>query len=902
MSKAHSRSGRDMSGKNSSGVRISKASLLPSGTISPKSYLWLLIPAAAAVLLSLFLREDAGNFLVWWITLLVFGLAAFPLTAYLFRFFEGRGYGFSKAAGVLIVAFVVWTLAYVKVLPFTQPFILLILLSLGAVSWGVPVTRNAAFDAVKAKNGLRDVAIQESLFIVALFAWCVIKGNYSAIIGEEKFMDFAFLNVLVRTDSLPSPDPWMAGQTINYYYFGQYIYALLTKFSGVRNAVAYNLAMCSCFAFTFSMSYSLGSMFMDGAIKKGLPAPKLFRTGAGILTALCVSLFGNSHAFYYWEKSPGNGLLSTFSEFGINVGRTASFFYPDSTRFIGYNPESEIYDAAMAVIKAGDRTIHEFPVYSFLLGDLHAHVVSMLGVLLIIAILFALFWAAREPFWDDRYGSKGTITSPGYSFLQHLRGELFLVLQPEIIATGFLLAIATMCNYWDFLIYFIFSCMVLLIYATKRSAKLATLPGLIFFAAQTAMILLCYLKFSSQPAAHFGMQFLVLALSLCGTALLPCALTRTGLGMSFLFVTATLGSLPFNMNFDMIANALARVENTTSGYQFFILWGTHLTFAIVLILFTLLRGFLHRSEEKSSRGPVSGFLSRLLPTDLFMSGTAVVGFILLLAPEIFYVMDIYGGSYKRANTMFKFTFEAFILLSLVVGYTLFRLYAARTQSTIKNILILSTAIFLTGSIFVIGTYPAVSIEQRSGAISLDESFTLDGTASLADRDSPQLTGYMGDMRSYLEAIDWLNLYVDGTPVICEAFGPSYTDFNIVSAYTGLPTVIGWQTHEWLWRFQGVVDENGDLVSDPAKADVWLDVMTPRNNDIALIYTSSDAAQVLETLKRYNVEYLIVGDLERVQYPTINDSLLKSLGSVVFESGSLYIVEIGAESSVPYHEA
>lgn len=372
--------------------------------------------------------------------------------------------------------------------------------------------------------------------------------------------------------------------------------------------------------------------------------------------------------------------------------------------------------------------------------------------------------------------------------------------------------------------------------------------------------------------------------------------------MSFLFVTATLGSLPFNLNFDMITNALARTENTTSAYQFFILWGTHIAFAVVLILFSLVRGILHRNVEKNSRGPVSGFLARMLPTDLFMSGTAVVGMLLLLAPEIFYVMDIYGGSYKRANTMFKFTFEAFILLSLVIGYTLFRLYAARTESTLKNTLILTTALILTGSVFAIGTYPVVSVEQRSGQITLDESFTLDGTASLADRDSPQLSGFLGDMKSYKEAVDWLNLYVDGTPVICEAFGPSYTDFNIVSSYTGLPTIIGWQTHEWLWRFQGVVDENGDLVSNPEKPDVWIDIMTPRNNDVALIYTSADAVQVLETLNRYDVQYLIVGDLERVQYPMINDSILRSLGNVVFESGSLYIVEIGAESDVPYHEA
>ena len=133
--------------------------------------------------------------------------------------------------------------------------------------------------------------------------------------------------------------------------------------------------------------------------------------------------------------------------------------------------------------------------------------------------------------------------------------------------------------------------------------------------------------------------------------------------------------------------------------------------------------------------------------------------------------------------------------------------------------------------------------------------------------------------------------MSGTPSICEAYGNSYTDNCIVSAYTGLPTIIGWQTHEWLWRFQGVVNSQGDLVSDPSKLDVWQDILTPRQTAVKTIYTGTDEMEVRSLLKKYDVTYLIVGDLERTQYVDINDTLLTSLGEKVFENGSLYIIKV-----------
>jgi len=434
--------------------------------------------------------------------------------------------------------------------------------------------------------------------------------------------------------------------------------------------------------------------------------------------------------------------------------------------------------------------------------------------------------------------------------------------------------------------------MTLLIYSIKTSRHFVSFSGLPFFVTETAMILIAYLKYSKMAFTHVGIQMLILVICLIGTSLIPCALTRTGLGMSFLFTTASLCSLTFNSKFDMIANSLAKTVDQSPIYQFLILWGTHILFALILIAVTIFSRKTSQVEHDIDdkyipENAAARFFAKMNPADIFMSGIAVVSFLLLAAPEIFYVRDIYSGSYKRSNTMFKFTFEAFVLLSLVLAYSFFRFLCIRIKSRPQLYTFTAGALILSLMIFIPMHYPFAAIVQRTGPISLNNYIGLDGTAALKTKDSLQLTSGAGDLASYSNAIEWLNTNVKGTPSICEAFGNSYTDNCVVSAYTGLPTVIGWQTHEWLWHFQGVVNSSGELVSIPGK-DVWKNILTPRQTDVRTIYTSESITEVQRLLRKYNVTYLIVGDLERTQYVDIKDSVLTKLGTRVFESGSLYI--------------
>jgi uncharacterized membrane protein len=233
----------------------------------------------------------------------------------------------------------------------------------------------------------------------------------------------------------------------------------------------------------------------------------------------------------------------------------------------------------------------------------------------------------------------------------------------------------------------------------------------------------------------------------------------------------------------------------------------------------------------------------------------VLSSILILVPEFIYVKDIYP-TYYRANTMFKLVYEAFILLSLSCGYILVKLITGIRR---KKILIpFSMASFVL--LFLVLIYPVFAINSYYNNLQTKNK-SLDGTAYLASL-------YPNDYR----LIIWLNKNVHGQPVILEASGDSYTDYARISANTGLPTVIGWSVHEWLWR--GTYD-----------------VVAPRIADVQILYTTHNITTARSLIKKYNISYVVVSDLERQKYPSINEQSFVKLGKLIFESDQTKLYKI-----------
>ena len=324
-----------------------------------------------------------------------------------------------------------------------------------------------------------------------------------------------------------------------------------------------------------------------------------------------------------------------------------------------------------------------------------------------------------------------------------------------------------------------------------------------------------------------------------------------------ILILATLIILPFTMQFDSsnMVQGVALAQHHSLPHQLLVLWGLP-TILTVLFIISLLVEKLKLAENRS--------LYRLLKSvtlpDLFavVMGLCAIG--LVLIPELVYVRDIYENGNARANTMFNLTYQAYIMFALTMGYGIYRLLAVTRQKVFKII----SGICLFFLIWTVG-YFGKSVDSWFGKVLNPSGYQ--GLYALGYLDT--------DFSEDVSAIQWLKENIKGAPVVLEANGDSYSGYERVSAATGLPTILGWYVHEWLWR-----NDTDDLNRKQA--------------DIMSIYTSQDETQVRALLTEYGVSYIFVGSKEREKYEdSLNNALLQSLGEIVFmdEDSGTYIVKV-----------
>ena len=262
---------------------------------------------------------------------------------------------------------------------------------------------------------------------------------------------------------------------------------------------------------------------------------------------------------------------------------------------------------------------------------------------------------------------------------------------------------------------------------------------------------------------------------------------------------------------------------------------------------------------------MSGFIKfvilkdkKIISLDLLILSLATAALILVIIPEIFYAKDIYPQHY-RANTVFKFGYQAFTILGLLSGYLIVRIISSK-----PSYLYLLPASFL---FTLVAVYPYFAISSYYN--NLQSATDLDGLKYLS---STHPSDYLG--------IIWLRNNVQGQPIILEANGDSYTDYLRVSANTGLPTVAGWPVHEWLWR--------GDYSG-----------ISSRIPEVQLLYESEDLNETRQLIKKYNISYVFIGDLERQKYPKLAAGKFANLGEEVFQHGETIIYKLSSDlNSLP----
>ena len=187
--------------------------------ILPESIAAVILIALSAYLLG----GDVWTFWTWWLLALFMGMVAMPVTGRLFEGFEDKGWLFSKALAIAVTGFLTWFLAAVKLLPFTA-----------ATCIGVSVICGILFH-VQLKKGIEcypsgkiQLIVREELLFFGIFLlWTYLAGFRPQAYGTEKFMDYGFMEAMMRSKTLPARDLWYSQGTINYYYGGQYFAVFL---------------------------------------------------------------------------------------------------------------------------------------------------------------------------------------------------------------------------------------------------------------------------------------------------------------------------------------------------------------------------------------------------------------------------------------------------------------------------------------------------------------------------------------------------------------------------------------------------------------------------------------------------------------------------------------------------
>jgi hypothetical protein len=283
--------------------------------------------------------SDLMAVLTWWILVQIFGLVALPLAFRLFRPLPDRGYGVSKALGMLLSSYVFWLLGMLGFLRNDTGAILFALGIAAGMSLSYYMRRPAPDGSEGAGDGQAETRLLpwlrahwrlvlaiELVFASSLIGWSLYRAYVPRILtaGGEKFMELAFLNGFRRSEVLPPLDPWLAGYGISYYYFGYLMMSNLIRLSGVAPSVGFNVGGAMLFGLTvtgaFSLVYNLVASFARPrwdrdarqTADQDVPArPRLRRAWVGIalLGVVFVVLLGNLEGAL--EVAHWNGIGST---------------------------------------------------------------------------------------------------------------------------------------------------------------------------------------------------------------------------------------------------------------------------------------------------------------------------------------------------------------------------------------------------------------------------------------------------------------------------------------------------------------------------------------------------------------------------------------------------------------
>lgn len=849
------------------------------------------------------------SFISWYLLITLVGWLAFPLAYRLLPHLSDRGFALTRAFGLLLWGFSFWLLVSFRLLQNTSGGILFALVLLAAIS---ALAMRGRWQELRAwiQQNRRQVLVTEVLFLAAFILWAVVRTMNPDISGTEKPMELAFINAILRSPTFPPHDPWLSGYAISYYYFGYVMVAMLTKLSGVSSGVAFNLAVALWFALTavsaYGVLYSLLARYFTDVQEAGKQA---VARGAALLAPLFLLIVGNLEGFLemlhakgiFWQQT-GDGWQSSFWSWLniqelVNPPNLPLSWAPQRPGGIWWWRASRVLQD-FNLQHQGEEVIDEFPFFSYLLADLHPHVLAMPFVLLAVGLALNFYfyawqnllpeislgqwtrlWAkdVQPSFFDTRIGA--WLRTPGFWLAAVVMGGLAFIntwdfpIYVALFAAAFVLARFQQDGWnihriWEFLeiIVVLMAAGVLLylpFYFGFSSQAGGFLPSLSYFTRGTAF----WIMFGSLLIPILAwMVYLWIGRGgwkAAGMGLKFSAVIIFGLWFfSFLLAALIMTVLSGSARFGALAGLFLNKQGAASASQ--LLGGSFMNRLVspgmwltMLLVLTLVWGLFaayrsKRNEEAAgdetagSDHPVS---SNKGTANMFVLLLVLLGCGLVVVPEFIYLRDQFG---TRMNTIFKFYFQTWVVWSLSAAYASVLIWQA-LKNRWKWIVQLGWVVVLLMGL----AYPIFGLWYKTGHFQTS-GMTLDGNAFL-ERYQPD----------EMKAIQWLDQADPG--VVSEAVGGSYSEYARVSMLSGQPTVLGWTGHESQWR--GGSKEMGS-----------------READITRLYQTADWNEALSILQEYKIRYVYVGSLERGTYHVREEKFQANL-KPVYQNQSVIIYEV-----------
>lgn len=776
--------------------------------------------------------------LAFWCVAIVLGLLALPVAFRLFPRFPDAGAGLSFTLGLTLVAAGYFLLRVVG-LPAGQGGFLAAIAILAVAAAVLPLFDRRFLPTLT--RSLPGLAVAAGLFSALFFGYAAFRAYMPDIAHTEQPMDFLYLNAMLASPDYPPHDPWFAGENASYYYGGYLQAAVLTGASDVWPATGYNLSLAAVLAAAGTAAFSLGA-----ALARWLFGRRARRwvvlAGSGVLVLL---LFGGPLASVFeLASSHEAGHQGVYDAFGVEglvrcptdadatcTGRRldpTDTWYPDD--FWPWWRMSRM--AYWGSQPAQVTTITEVPAFSFILGDLHPHVMAIPGVLLALALCAALWRGRGALSWRD-----------------HVRRPWLLVV------VAFVYGSLAFVNAWDVVV--LSPVLALAVFTRNRRVRplgFSLLDTASWLAPPALLSLVAFLPwwldFSPESGGvyaysgggtrieHVLLMWGVLIVS--ALAILRAAPRRGG-SASSLILGFLLAIFPLLIWLPLAAfertaapSAVAGGLPTALGARTAGAWLTLAFYGVALWL--LAAATIRLNRRKHAAAPLAALAS--------------LGVLLLYLTELFLLRDALFGL-PRLNTVFKLSYQAWVVLSLAGGIG--AVAAIRAAPSTYRPLVATPLAVLLGAALV---FVVISVPNRAGGF--EEIVGLDGLRYV----ERSATGEYALVRWLRDNVERNAIVVEssgrrwerdaeGRPVLREGASSYNSAASRVGYRTGLQTPIGWPGHEVTWRG-----------SSPA-----VHVEIARRQDLVdLVYTASTPSEALAALDALGAGYVVVGPLERINYP------------------------------------